>query len=477
MSFQRMDLTNKKHQVIALTIQKLVKGIDHVEDLKIDEENHALSYRGRIYNYTFYKVDNRKYCSVLSTSKKNEKVSMSYLRYDTQKYVKNKHIKSKSGSIHMPKQLTMALVGMATASSLLLGLGKVDTLSKRPSEVITINQSPTISSFSSLEITDGPPAEEQPKEIAPGEAVQKSIEYFVDIQTGKRREGAKYFRYEGTTVGRNLLKSRNTMEFMGDEITKWSTYYGLDPKFVMALFTLERPWLPMDNDLVAESYHPTYMGKGIELNVAQITTGSASVYTVPTFINGKFAGMKTYDNGTGQDGDEHFVISEVKTNRSLSIQVGCMILAYNINYYQGDAIYAALAYNTGPNHVNTKISEEEFFRDGNSNSLDDKTYASDIVRYMANQGITNCDFQYIDKNTGEVKVSKYDFDASDRNLHYKEMNLNSSSEIPRLAKETFENYLAKYGKVVEHHQEDISLNTGDEDVFALVEDDYKNLTR
>lgn len=478
MSFKGIDFDNKRHQIIVESLQSVFVNELDFQDLKINEEDNLISYHNHMYSYTFYKVGNKTYCSIIHLVLRNDKdYTITYLKQGTSNTIHGRTISSRRATLQMNPLLAKVLLGVASASVISLGLFAKKPASKQFETEVAVE--------SSLEDVVVPSTEDipivEPLDISSlveretlAETKPDIVHNFATIQIDSKREGTKYFSYEGTTTGRNLLKARNTTEFMGDEITKWSNYFGLDPKFTMALFSMERPWLPMDNDLVKESYNPIHLGEGEELNIAQITTGSAGVYTVPTFDGDTFLGYRTYDNGTGSGKGEAISIREAKNNRSLSIKDGCMLLAYHINKYQGNAIYAALAYNTGENHVNTQISEEEFFRNGNSSTLDDKTYAKDLVRYMLHQGITNCNFKYIDKDTGEVKTSMYDFDTTNRKFNYKEMNINSSDEIPRLASETFAKYLEKYGLV----KDKVSSNKYyDEDIFELVEDDYMNLSR
>lgn len=452
MSLQSIDLQNKKHRIIVQTIQKLSPNpIDYTE-IAIDEDYQMILCKGKRYYYDFQKVEDQRFCVIYNRDKN---YICSYLSYDISRRVKNKKISSCKGKVRIPKVLAASLAGVGLASVLIMSHGN-------PHKDTSFNFESTISgevpqNFSYQHISYVPSIPDGLENHLVSEEIEIEPDYidgsdphieenFATIQTGNRRENAKYFSYHKKTTARNLLKARNTMEFMGDEITYWSTHFGLDPKFVMALFTLERPWLPMDNDLVSESYHPTYFGEGSELNVAQITNGAKGVYKVPTFDHGKFLGYEIYDLGTGSGKGRQISIAEAKTNRSLSIEAGCALLAHLLSEkYQGNAIYAALGYNTGEGRVNTKISEEDFFEKGNSNTLDDRTYASDLVRYMANTGITNCDFYYVDKN-GIAKQSHYDFDTSGRQLDYKEMNLHADTEIPRLAQESVDKYLAKYGK-------------------------------
>lgn len=476
MSFVPFDSKNKRHQKLLSSVV-MMTGItlDKASNLRIDEEKKTIVTRdyARHLKYSFISEEDKVYV-VLFDYDTQKKMIRTYLKEKKPDEYK-KRISSKKGKAKMSSSLRNILIGISGAAILSVGAGAIiDSFPKKPRVETSSEYSgedektfETIVKEEDIPIVEPITIEIEQETIPQIEPIV--VENFATIQSGERREGAKYFSYEGTTTGRNLLKARNTTEFMGKEITKWSTYFGLDPKFVMALFSMERPWLPMDNDLVDESYFPVHMGEGKELNIAQITTGAAGVYTVPTFDGEKFLGFKTYDLGTGSGKGEHISIAEAKNNRSLSIEAGCMLLAYHMTKYQGNAIYAALAYNTGENHVNTQISEESFFRDGNSSTLDDKTYAKDLVRYMLNQGITNCNFMYIDKETGEVKKSMYDFDTTNRKYQYKEMNLYASTEIPRLSSETFNQYLAKNGKMVEYSAPSETIP----DLVSLVDDEYK----
>lgn len=450
MSFQKLDLANIKHRSIARTIQKLAaKDIDF-DQIAINEENQIILYEGNRYYYDFQKIEDKKYCVLYNRDKE---YICSYLSSDISSRIKGKKISSLSGRVQMAKNLAVSLAGVGMAAALMMGY---DYFQNKPSSSVATVSSETPRTISHQTFYFVPKKPEDLENSLTSGEIQiepdfidgnnlPKYENFATIQTGDRREGAKYFSNHQKIPARDLLKARNTMEFMGDEITYWSNHFGLDPKFVIALFSMERPWLPMDNDLVDESYSPTYFGEEEELNVAQLTKQARGVYEVPTYENGQFVGYEIYDLGTGSGQGRQINIDKAKENRSLSIEAGCALLAYHVTKYQGNVIYAALAYNTGEGRVNTKISEEEFFRNGNPNTLDDRTYASDILRYMFYQGIVNCNFLYVDKNTSQTKTSCYDFDTTGRQLSYKGMNLHADTEILRLSKESFSKYLSKYG--------------------------------
>ena len=464
MKFQKLDLANSKHRSIAFTIQKLSSRDIDFDQIAINEESQIILCDGNRYYYDFQKIEGKKYCVLYNRDKEH---ICSFLSSDISSRIKGKKISSLSGRVQMAKNLAVSLAGVGMAAALMMGYAhyqqepsslatKVSSEMPRKTSHQTIYYVPKKPDHLENSLTSGE-IQIEPDFIDGNNPPEN--ENFATIQTGDRREGAKYFSNHRTIPARDLLKARNTMEFMGDEITYWSNHFGLDPKFVIALFSMERPWLPMDNDLVDESYSPTYFGKDKELNVAQITNGARSVYKVPTFENGQFLGYEIYDFGTGSGQGRQINIDKAKENRSLSIEAGCALLAYHMTKYQGNAIYAALAYNTGEDHVNIKISEEEFFRNGNPNSLDDRTYASDMLRYMFYQGIVNCNFSYVDKNTGQVKFSKYDFDTTGRQLNDKGMNLHAATEILRLSKKSFSKYLAKYGNKGVYYVESIPKET------------------
>ena len=465
MSLEKLVLANPKHRVIARTIQKLSSRDIDFNRMVIDEENQMILYEGKRFYYDFQKIEDKQYCVLYNRDKE---YICSYLSHDISSRLKNKKVSSSFGKVSMPKALATSLAGVGMAAALMMGYAHFHHTSTSSLAATTRNEAPSKTSHQTIHFVPMKPSHLE-NSLADGEIHIESDfidennfpknENFATIQTGNRREDAKYFSNHKAIPARDLLKARNTMEYMGDEITYWSNHFGLDPKFVIALFSMERPWLPMDNDLVDESYHPTYLGEGTELNVAQITSGARGVYTVPTFENGQFLGYETYDFGTGRGKGKQISIAEAKKNRSLSIEAGCALLAYHMTKYQGNAIYAALAYNTGEQHVNIKISEEEFFRNGNSNTLDDRTYASDILRYMFYQGVINCNFWYVDKDTGQAKVSKYDFDTTGRSLNSNGMNLYADTEIPKLSEETFFRYLAKYGNLGAYYVDSIPQET------------------
>ena len=390
MNFQKLDLANSKHRSIARTIQTLLSSDIDFDQIAINEENQIILYEGNRYYYDFQKIEDKKYCVLYNRDK--EYIS-SYLSSDISSRVKNKNVSSLMGNVRMPKALATSLAGVGMAAALMMGYAHYQQEPSSSSLVATVSsETPRKTSHQTIHFVPKKP-DQLENSLSDGEIkIEPDFidgdnppkdENFATIQTGNRREGAKYFSYHQKVPGRDLLKARNTMEFMGDEITYWSNHFGLDPKFMIALFSMERPWLPMDNDLVDESYSPTYFGEDEELNVAQITTGARGVYKVPTFDHGKFLGYEIYDIGMGSGQGKQISIAEAKKNRSLSIEVGCALFAamLNLEKIHGNVIYAAVAYNTGEGLVIIELSEEEIFEKGLPKSKDDRTYARDIVRY------------------------------------------------------------------------------------------------
>ena len=468
MSFQKLDLANSKHRSIARTIQTLLSSDIDFDQIAINEESQIILYEGKRFYYNFQTIEGKKYCVLYNRDKE---YICSYLSSDISSRIKGKKISSLSGRVQMAKNLAVSLAGVGMAAALMMGYAHYQQEPSSSSLVATVSSEiPRKTSHQTIyyvpkkpdqlenSLTDGEIKIEP--DFIDGDNPPKN-ENFATIQTGNRREGAKYFSYHQKVPGRDLLKARNTMEFMGDEITYWSNHFGLDPKFMITLFSMERPWLPMDNDLVDESYSPTYFGEDEELNVAQITNGARGVYKVPTFDHGKFLGYEIYDIGMGSGQGKQISIAEAKKNRSLSIEAGCALFAamLNLEKIHGNVIYAAIAYNTGEGRVNTKISEEEFFINGNPNTLDDRTYARDIVRYSPYKGIMNCVFYWVDEKTKTVHASYYDFDTTGRQLDFMEMNLHADTEILRIAKKTIHDYLNKNGSKGVSYVESIPQKT------------------